>query len=83
MTIYAKISVRLSVCFIFFLQINHIINIDQLEIKDHLVILNDVELSLNEISFLTDSLETQVLTKKKEDDYYWNTSINNASILKL
>lgn len=64
-------------------KINHIISLEQIDIKDHLVILNDVELNFNEISFLTDSLETQVLTKKKEDDYYWNTSINNASILKL
>ena len=64
-------------------KLNRIINIDQIEIKDRLIILNDIELNFNEISYLTDTLETKVITKKNKDDYYWNTSINNASILKL
>ena len=64
-------------------KLNRISNINQIEIKDRLVVLKDMELNLNEISYLTDSLETQVITKKNENDYYWNTSINDAKILKL
>ena len=64
-------------------KLNRIVSIEQIEIKDRLIILNDIELNLNEISYITDTLETKVITKKSKDDYYWNTSINNAGILKL
>ena len=64
-------------------KIDRVVGIDQIEIKDRLVIINDITLNFNEISFLTDSLETKVITRKNKDDYYWNTSINNAKILKL
>ena len=64
-------------------KLNRIIDEKQIEIKDRMIILKDVELNFNEISYLTDTLETQVITKKNSEDYYWNTSINNASILKL
>lgn len=64
-------------------KINKIVSIDQIEIKDRLIIINNIELNFNEISYLTDKLQTKVITKKKENDYYWNTSINNASILKV
>ena len=64
-------------------KLDKVANINQIEIKDRLIVLKDMELNLNEISYLTDTLETQVITKKSEKDYYWNTSINNASILKI
>jgi len=67
----------------FLKKINKVVSLEQIEVKDGLVIIKDIELSFNEISYLTDSLETKVITKKKENDYYWNTSINNASILKV
>ena len=64
-------------------KIDRVIPINQIEIRDRLIVLKNIELNFNEISYLTDSLETRVITKKNEKDYYWNTSINNASILKL
>ena len=53
------------------------------ELKDNMIILRNIILSLNEISYITEILQHQVLVMKKEDDYYWNTSINNSSILKV
>lgn len=64
-------------------KINKTVNLEQIQIKERLVIINGIELNFNEISFLTDALKTKVITKRNENDYYWNTSINNASILKV
>ena len=64
-------------------KLNRDIDLNKIEIVDRTIILKDIELNFNEISYLTDSLETRVVTKKSDNDYYWNTSINNASILKL
>ena len=55
---------------------------EQIEIKDRIILINGVTLSFNQISYLTDYLKTQIITQKKEE-YYWNTSINNSSILKI
>lgn len=55
---------------------------EQIEIKDRIIFINGVTLSFNQISYLTDYLKTQIITQKKEE-YYWNTSINNSSILKI
>ena len=51
-------------------KLNKIVNINQIEIRDRLVIINDIELSFNEISYITDSLQTKVITKKKENAVY-------------
>ena len=59
------------------------INLKDIELKDNMIILRSIILSLNEISYITEILQYQVLVMKKEDDYYWNTSINNSSILKV
>lgn len=58
------------------------VNEDNIEIKNRIIFINGVTLSFNQISYLTDYLQTQIITQKKEE-YYWNTSINNSSILKL
>lgn len=55
---------------------------ENIEIKDRIIFINGVTLNFNEISYLTDYLQTQIITQKRED-YYWNTSINNSSILKI
>ena len=59
------------------------IDLKDIELKDNMIILRNIILSLNEISYITEILQHQVLVMKKEDDYYWNTSINNSSILKV
>ena len=59
------------------------IDLKDIELKDNMIILRSIILSLNEISYITEILQYQVLVMKKEDDYYWNTSINNSSILKV
>ena len=58
------------------------VNEDNIEIKNRIIFINGVTLSFNQISYLTDYLKTQIITQKKEE-YYWNTSINNSSILKI
>lgn len=55
----------------------------QVDIQDRTIVIKDLKLNFNEISFLTEKLGIKVIVPKKEDDYYWNTSINNASILKI
>ena len=59
------------------------INEEQIEFKDRVVIIKDLELDFNEISYLTEKLGVKILVAKKENGYYWNTSINNADILKI
>lgn len=59
------------------------IDLKDIELKYNMIILRNIILSLNEISYITEILQHQVLVMKKEDDYYWNTSINNSSILKV
>ena len=59
------------------------IDLKDIELKDNMIILRNIILSLNEISYINEILQHQVLVMKKEDDYYWNTSINNSSILKV
>ena len=59
------------------------IDLKDIELKDNMIILRNIILSLNEISYITEILQHHVLVMKKEDDYYWNTSINNSSILKV
>lgn len=63
-------------------RLNYEIDETQIEIKNHIIFLTDIKLNFNEISFLTDYLNTQIICSKI-DDYYWNTSINNSKILKL
>ncbi len=56
---------------------------NQIEFKNRTVIIKDLELDFNEISYLTERLGIRIIVAKKETGYYWNTSINNASILKI
>ena len=56
---------------------------EDIELKDNIIVLKNIVLSLNEISYITETLKHRVFVMKKEDDYYWNTSINNSSILKV
>ncbi len=59
------------------------IDIDKIDFIDKTVIIKDLQLNFNEISFLTEKLGVKIVVVKKENDYYWNTSINNATILKI
>ncbi len=59
------------------------IDINKINFIDKAVVIKDLELNFNEISFLTEILGVNVIAIEKEDDYYWNTSINNATILKI
>ena len=59
------------------------IDIDKIDFIDRTVVIKDLELNFNEISFLTEKLGIKIVVAKKENDYYWNTSINNATILKI
>ena len=54
-----------------------------IELDNNIIVLKNIILSLNEISYITETLKHRVYVMKKEDDYYWNTSINNSSILKI
>lgn len=56
---------------------------EDIELKDNIIVLKNIVLSLNEISYITETLKHRVFVMKKDDDYYWNTSINNSSILKV
>lgn len=59
------------------------IDIDKIDFIDGTVVIKDFELNFNEISFLTEKLGIKIVVAKKENDYYWNTSINSATILKI
>lgn len=50
---------------------------------NNVIVLKNIVLSLNEISYITETLMHRVIVAKKENDYYWNTSINNSSIVKI
>lgn len=58
------------------------ISIDNIEIKDRIIFISEIKLNFDELSYLTDYLKTQIICSRVED-YYWNTSINNSSILKI
>lgn len=64
-------------------KLNKEIDNAQIEIVKRNIIIKNLELSFNEISFLTDVLGSKVIATKKQGGYYWNTSINNATIMKI
>lgn len=57
------------------------INKENIIINNDVIVLKNIILSFCEISYITEVLSHKVLVVKKEDDYYWNTSINNSDIL--
>lgn len=59
------------------------IDIDKIIFLDRTVVIKDLKFNFNEISYLTEKLGVKIVVAKKENDYYWNTSINNATILKI
>lgn len=58
---------------------------DQIEFdfNKRTIIIKNMEMSFNEISFITESLGMRLIVTKKKNDYYWNSEIINATILKL
>lgn len=61
--------------------------------KDNLVVLinnqeksitlKNVKLTMKDFTFLTQKTRYKIYAEKSDNDYYWNTSINNAKILLL
>lgn len=62
---------------------NKKVSIAQIDYKDRAIIIKDLKLEFNEISYLTERLGIRIVVAKKENGYYWNTSINNANVLKI
>lgn len=55
----------------------------EFDLDKRAVIIRNIEMSFNEISFITESLGMKVIVTKKKNDYYWNSEIINAEVLKI
>lgn len=65
------------------------LKVDIKNIKVHInynlmqIIIDGVELGMKEFTYLTQITRFKVIAKKMNEDYYWNTSVNNAKQLHI
>lgn len=61
----------------YFKKVNYDMDNLEIKLKNKTVYINGIELKQSDITYLTQLTHLKIITTKKADDYYWNSSLSN------